>query len=78
MNKGGITMPQIPLSNDELARIIEGYELARIIEDEIKTLNSHIKQAKEKGLRVEITTNSSALSADTPELSVEIYQRMEV
>lgn len=62
-------MPQIPLSNDELARIIE---------DEIRILNSHIKQAKEKGLRVEITTNSSALSTETPELSVEIFQRMEI
>lgn len=53
-------------------------ELAYIITDEIRTLNSHIKQAKEKGLRVEITTNSSALSTETPELSVEIFQRMEV
>lgn len=54
------------------------HELAYIITDEIRTLNSHIKQAKEKGLRVEITTNSSALSTDTPELSVEIFQRMEI
>lgn len=53
-------------------------ELAYIITDEIRTLNSHIKQAKEKGLRVEITTNSSALSTETPELSVEIFQRMEI
>lgn len=53
-------------------------ELAYIITEEIRTLNSHIKQAKEKGLRVEITTNSSALSTETPELSVEIFQRMEV
>lgn len=53
-------------------------ELAYIITDEIRTLNSHIKQAKEKGLRVEITTNISALSTDTPELSVEIFQRMEI
>ena len=53
-------------------------ELTYIITDEIRTLNSHIKQAKEKGLRVEITTNSSALSTETPELSVEIFQRMEV
>ena len=28
-------------------------ELAYIITDEIRTLNSHIKQAKEKGLRVD-------------------------
>ena len=62
-------MPKIPLNE---------YELAHIITDEIESLNNHIKQAKEKGLRVEITTNSSALSADTPELSVEIYQRMEI
>lgn len=54
------------------------HELAYIITDEIRTLNSHIKQAKEKGLRVEITTNSSALSTETPELSVEIFQRMEI
>lgn len=54
------------------------HELAYIITDEIRTLNSHIKQAKEKGLRVEITTNISALSTDTPELSVEIFQRMEI
>lgn len=54
------------------------YELAYIITDEIESLNKHIKQAKEKGLRVEITTNSSALSTETPELSVEIFQRMEI
>ena len=54
------------------------HELAYIITDEIRTLNSHIKQAKEKGLRVEITTNISALSTETPELSVEIFQRMEI
>lgn len=62
-------MPKIPLAD---------YELARIISEEIRTLNNHIKQAKEKGLRVEITTNISALSKDTPELSVEIFQRMEI
>lgn len=62
-------MPKIPLAD---------YELARIIAEEIRTLNNHIKQAKEKGLRVEITTNISALSTDTPELSVEIFQRMEI
>lgn len=62
-------MPKIPLAD---------YELARIIAEEIRNLNNHIKQAKEKGLRVEITTNISALSKDTPELSVEIFQRMEI
>lgn len=54
------------------------HELAYIITDEIESLNNHIKQAKEKGLRVEITTNISDLSRDTPELSVEIFQRMEI
>jgi hypothetical protein len=67
--KGGTTMLKTPLNEQELAYIIT---------DEIRTLNSHIKQAKEKGLRVEITTNISALSTDTPELSVEIFQRMEI
>lgn len=67
--KVGRIMPKIPLAD---------YELARIIAEEIRTLNNHIKQAKEKGLRVEITTNISALSTDTPELSVEIFQRMEI
>lgn len=62
-------MPKIPLNE---------HELAYIITDEITSLNNHIKQAKEKGLRVEITTNSSALSTETPELSVEIFQRMEI
>lgn len=62
-------MPKIPLNE---------HELAYIITDEIGSLNNHIKQAKEKGLRVEITTNSSALSTETPELSVEIFQRMEI
>lgn len=62
-------MPKIPLNE---------HELAYIITNEIKSLNNHIKQAKEKGLRVEITTNSSALSTETPELSVEIFQRMEI
>jgi hypothetical protein len=67
--KGGRTMLKVPLAD---------YELAHIIAEEIRTLNGHIKQAKEKGLRVDITTNSSALSTDTPELSVEIYQRMDI
>lgn len=62
-------MPKVPLAD---------YELARIIAEEIRTLNDHIKQAKEKGLRVEITTNSNTLSTETPELSVEIFQRMEI
>ena len=67
--KVGRIMSKIPLAD---------YELARIIAEEIRTLNNHIKQAKEKGLRVEITTNISALSTETPELSVEIFQRMEI
>ena len=62
-------MLKVPLNEHELAYIITG---------EIESLNNHIKQAKEKGLRVEITTNSSALSTETPELSVEIFQRMEI
>lgn len=62
-------MPKVPLKD---------YELAYIITDEIRSLNEHIKQAKEKGLLVEITTNRCGLSKETPELSVEIYQRMEI